>query len=92
MTQVTVRIPAVLRSFTGGAAELLSPPGSVGEIIRCIGESHPQLPARLLTAEGELRPHVNVFIGRENVRGLQGLSTPVGAGDIVSILPAVAGG
>lgn len=92
MTQVTVRIPGPLRSFTGGTAELKAPAGSVVEIIRCIGESHPQLPARLLTAEGELRPHVNVFIGRENVRGLQGLSTPVASGDVVSILPAVAGG
>lgn len=58
MTQVTVRIPGPLRSFTGGTAELKAPAGSVAEIIRCIGESHPQLPARLLTAEGELRPHV----------------------------------
>jgi molybdopterin converting factor small subunit len=89
MTQVTVRIPGPLRSFTG---ELQAPAGSIAEIFRYLGKSHPQLPARLLTAEGELRPHVNVFIGRENVRGLQGLSTPVAGGDVVSILPAVAGG
>jgi molybdopterin converting factor small subunit len=92
MTQVTVRIPAALRSFTGGASELTAAAGSVIEIIRCLGERHPQLLPRVLTTEGELRPHVNVFIGHANVRDLQGLSSPASAGDIVSILPAVAGG
>jgi molybdopterin converting factor small subunit len=47
---------------------------------------------RLLTAEGELRPFVNIFIGRVNVRGLKGLATEVTAGDVMTILPAVAGG
>ena len=92
MTDVIVRIPGPLRSFAGGAEQLLAPPGTVTEIIRCLGERHPQLPPRLLNAEGELRPHVNIFIGRENVRELQGLASPVASGAIVSILPAVAGG
>jgi molybdopterin converting factor small subunit len=48
--------------------------------------------SRLLDAEGGLRPYVNVFVGRANIRGLQGLSTPVATGEVVSILPAVAGG
>jgi len=92
MSQVTVRIPQALRSFTGGASELTATADSVAGIIRHLGEGHPQLPARLLTAEGELRPNVNIFIGRENVRELKGLSSPVADGDVVSILPAVAGG
>jgi molybdopterin converting factor small subunit len=92
MTRVIVRIPGSLRSFTGGASELSTASGSVAEIINRIGEAHPQLLPRLLTAEGELRPHVNIFIGRENVRDLHGLSSSVAVGDIVSILPAVAGG
>jgi molybdopterin converting factor small subunit len=92
MSLITVRVPGPLRSFTGGADELQAPSGTVGEIMQGIGERHPQLLPRLLTAEGELRPHVNVFVGRANIRGLQGLSTPVAGGEIVSILPAVAGG
>jgi molybdopterin converting factor small subunit len=92
MPQVTVCIPQALRSFTDGASELTAPPGSVAGIIRHLGERHPQLPSRLLTAEGELRPHVNIFIGRTNTRELNGLSSLVAEGDVVSILPAVAGG
>jgi molybdopterin converting factor small subunit len=92
MTEVIVRIPGPLRSFAGGAEQLLAPAGTVAEIIRFLGERHPQLPTRLLTAEGELRPHVNIFIGRENVRELQGLASAVASGGTVSILPAVAGG
>jgi len=53
---------------------------------------HPQLVHCLLTPEGELRPFVNVFVGRANTRGLQGLATPVPPGAVLSILPAVAGG
>jgi molybdopterin converting factor small subunit len=92
MTDVTVRIPGPLRSFTAGADELQAPAGTVAEVLRAIGICHPQLLSRLLDAEGGLRPYVNVFVGRANIRGLQGLSTPVATGEVVSILPAVAGG
>jgi molybdopterin converting factor small subunit len=92
MSQVTVRIPEALRPFAGGAAELTAPPGSVAAIIRHLGERYPQLPPRLLTAEGELRPNVNIFIGRENLRALNGLASAAVEGDVVSVLPAVAGG
>jgi molybdopterin converting factor small subunit len=60
--------------------------------MRELAGRHPQLVQRLLTPEGELRPFVNVFVGRANIRGLQGLATPVPPGAVVSILPAVAGG
>jgi len=92
MSQVTVRIPEALRPFTEGAGELAAPAGSIAAIIRHLGERHPQLPTRLLTAEGELRPNVNIFIGRDNLRSLDGLATAAVGGDVVSIVPAVAGG
>ena len=92
MTDILVRIPAPLQAFTAGQHELHAPAGTVAEILRDVARVHPQLVNRVLTAEGDLRPFVNVFVGRANVRGMQGLATSVPAGEIVSILPAVAGG
>jgi len=92
MTEVIVRIPGALRSFTAGQAELHVAAGTVAELIASIGASHPALPPRLLTPEGDLRPYVNVFVGAASVRGRQGLATPVEPGAVVSIIPAVAGG
>lgn len=92
MTEVTVRIPGPLRPFTGGEHEVRVAAGTVAEVILRIGERHPQVPPRLLTPEGDLRPYVNIFVGPANVRGLQGLATAVAQGAIISIIPAVAGG
>lgn len=92
MSEIVVRIPAALRAFADGLEELGAAPGTVGEVLEQVRARHPQLVQRVLTPEGELRPFVNVFVGRANVRGLQGLATPVPAGAIVSVLPAVAGG
>lgn len=92
MNDVVVRFPAALRDFAGGERELRAPPGTVAEVLGVLGESHPQLVQRVLDPDGEIRTFVNVFVGRSNVRALQGLATPVPAGGILSILPAVAGG
>jgi molybdopterin converting factor small subunit len=92
MTEIVVKIPAALRSFACGERELRAAPGTVADVLRHLAGPHPQLVRRLLTAEGELRPFVNIFIGRVNVRGLKGLATEVTAGDVMTILPAVAGG
>jgi molybdopterin converting factor small subunit len=92
MSEIVVRIPAALRSFTDGAHELSASPGTVADVLAAIRVGYPQFVQRLLTPEGELRPFVNVFVGRANIRALQGLATSVPAGTVVSILPAVAGG
>ena len=92
MGQISVRIPAVLRTFTGGAHELQVAPGTVADVLRELRARHPQLVPRLLTPEGALRPFVNVYVDRANIRSLQGLQTRVPAGTVLNILPAVAGG
>jgi molybdopterin converting factor small subunit len=92
MNEIVVRIPAALRGFTDGAQELSASPGTVGDVLAELRFRHPQLVQRVLTPEGELRPFVNVFIDRANVRALQGLATAVPPGTVVCILPAVAGG
>jgi molybdopterin converting factor small subunit len=92
MSEVIVRIPAALREFTAGEAELRVAAATVREALEVAYEQHPQLLQRLTTADGELRPFVNVFVGRDNVRDLQGLATTLRGEEILSILAAVAGG
>ncbi len=92
MNEIVVRVPSALQEYCAGAAELRAAAGTVADVLQQIGACHPQLLSRVLDADGELRPFVNVFVGRANVRALGGLATPVPPGEVVSILPAVAGG
>lgn len=92
MSHVTVLLPPPLQPFAGGAIELEVEAGTVGEALRRIGADRPALLARIVTPEGGLRPYVNVFVDDRNTRRLQGLQTPLADGDVVAIIPAVAGG
>jgi sulfur-carrier protein len=92
VSRVTVHIPPPLRPFTEGAAELTVEAGTVGEALARIGDDREALLSRILTPEGELRPYVNVFVGERNARRLDGLQTTLAEGDVVAIIPAVAGG
>ena len=92
MTSVTVRIPAPLRSYTHGADELRAEGATVAEAMRTLGAAHDGLLVRVLTPDGEPRQFVNIYLGSRNVRTLQGMATPVNDGDVISIVPAVAGG
>lgn len=92
MSTVTVRIPTPLRQFTNGADEVYVEGTTVGEVLNTLGASHVGLLERVMNPHGELRNFVNVYVGGDNVRSLEGLATPVSEQDIVSIIPAVAGG
>ena len=89
---VTVRVPTQLRPLTGGAGEIAVAGATVGEALRALDAAHPGLAERIFDESGELRRFVNVFVADEDVRFLEGLATPVADGQIVSVLPAVAGG
>jgi molybdopterin/thiamine biosynthesis adenylyltransferase/rhodanese-related sulfurtransferase/molybdopterin converting factor small subunit len=89
MSIVTVRIPTPLRPLAGGAPELRVQAATVGEALHALD---PDLVGRILTPEDQVRHFVNVYLGPDNVSGLEGLATPVGDGDVVAIVPAVAGG
>ena len=89
---VTVRIPTPLRAFTAGVSEVMVDPGSVADVVAALEAAHSGISARVLDDEGKLRRFVNVYVGDEDVRFLDGLQTPVPDGATVSIIPAVAGG
>jgi molybdopterin converting factor small subunit len=89
---VTVRIPAQLRTLTGGVGELSLSGSTVAEVLKDLDASHPGFADRLFDDTGGLRRFVNIFVADEDVRFLQGLDTTVTDGQTLSIVPAVAGG
>jgi molybdopterin synthase sulfur carrier subunit len=86
-----VRIPAPLRALTGGKDEVNGSGTTVGDVIDDIDKKHPGIRDRLLDAKG-VRRFVNIYVGEEDVRFLDGLKTTLKAGDQISIVPAIAGG
>jgi sulfur-carrier protein len=89
---VIVRVPAQLRTLTGGAGEVTVEGATVGEALKALDAAHPGFGGRLFDDAGALRRFVNVFLADEDVRFLEGLDTPVADGQTLSIVPAVAGG
>ena len=92
MSRVSVLIPQALRSLTGGASVLKVSAGTVEQALTAIEHDAPGFLARILTPEGEVRPLVNIFVGDTSIRERNGLATPVAEGDIIAVIPAVAGG
>ena len=86
-----VRIPAPLRPLTGGKDEVSAQGSTVGEVIEDLERRHPGVRDRLLDEKG-VRRFINIYVGEEDVRFLEGLKTPLKAGDSISIIPAIAGG
>lgn len=92
MSTATVRIPTPLRSFTGGSDEVRVKAENVKDALDALAERHAGIRERLLDERGDLRHFVNVFVGAQDIRSLHGLDTELGEGDVISIIPAVAGG
>jgi molybdopterin synthase sulfur carrier subunit len=88
----TVRIPSPLRSFTNGVAEVAVDADTLAAALNALEAQHPGIDNRLRDEAGELRRFVNVFVRDEDVRFLDGLNTALEPTDVVSIIPAVAGG
>ena len=89
---VTVRIPTTLRPMAGGASQVQVEGSTLAEVISALDAVHPGFKDRLLDETGAMRKFVNIFVADDDVRYLDGLATPVPAGETVSIIPAVAGG
>lgn len=88
---IEVRIPTILRQYTGGAKAIPGSGATLAEVIDDLESRHPGLRDRLVDDKG-LRRFVNVYLNDEDVRFLAGLQTEVADGDSVTVLPAVAGG
>lgn len=92
---VPVRLPTALRPYAGGQAVVdveVAAAGDVATLLDRLAEAHPALGRRLRDEQGGLRPHVNIFVGSDNIRDLDDLATGVPAGTEVSIIPAISGG
>jgi sulfur-carrier protein len=88
---VEVRVPTILRSFTGGAKQVAASGSSLQAVIADLDAAYPGIADRLVDDSG-LRRFVNVYLNDEDVRFLDGLQTPIADSDSITILPAVAGG
>ena len=91
---VVVAIPGPLQPYAGGHSMVVVSArcGTVGDALEALGEEYPGVRDRVLTEQGDVRQHLNVFVDEDNVRFASGLATPVADGSRVTILPAVSGG
>lgn len=92
--RVRVHLPGPLRELAGGRSELTvdAAAATVAAALEALWAACPAVRDRVVTEQGDVRPHVNVFVGTESIRSTGGLATPLREGAEVSILPAVSGG
>jgi len=89
---IDVRIPTILRSYTGGAKAVQGTGDTLADLLTDLDAQYPGIKGRLITEEGALHRFVNVYVNDEDVRFLGALDAKLSDGDVVAILPAVAGG
>ena len=92
--KVAFQLPGTLAAYAEGrgCVEVQTLVGTVGGALAVLFNRHPALRHRVLGEDGHVRPHVNLFVGRESIRHTGGLATPLEEGAEVFILPAVSGG
>jgi molybdopterin synthase sulfur carrier subunit len=91
---VRFQIPGALREFAGGRSqvEVESPPATLDQALLVLWTLCPGMRDRVVTEQGEVRQHINIFVGNEDIRYSGGLATPVTDESVISIVPAVSGG
>jgi len=89
---VTIYLVGPLRRYCEGASRLEIPAGTVRAALEHLEQSEPTLHRNLCDETGALRRHLNVFVGSDNIRDLEGIDTTLAAGDVLAFLPAVSGG
>ena len=87
-------IPGALREFSGGRSQvdIVAKPATVAQALLALWTLCPGMRDRVVTEQGEVRPHINIFVGDENIRYSGGLATRLSAESVISIVPAVSGG
>ena len=89
---VQVQLPSQLRALAGGAAQVSVDADTIGALLDGLGQRHAGLRERLLEPSGELRRFVRIFVNEEDIRFLADRDTKLAPGDVVAIVPAIAGG
>lgn len=89
---VDVRLPNILRPAAGGQATVAAAGDTVGEVFDDLIRQHPGLREQLLTSDGEIHRHLNIFLNDDDIRYLGKLGAKVGETDTLTLMPAVAGG
>jgi molybdopterin converting factor small subunit len=89
---VSVRIPTILRSYTGGESEVKAEGDDLSAVLDDLDANYSGIKGRILDESGQLRRFVNVYVGNDDVRFLDNLATPTPDGTQISVIPAVAGG
>ena len=91
---VTFHIPGPLREFTAGRSTVIieQSPATLAAALSTLWKLYPGLRDRITTEQGQMREHINIFIGAEDVRYTGGLTSRVSAGSDISIVPAISGG
>ena len=89
---ILVKVPTQLRGLTQGFAQVETTGATVSEALTDLGRSYPGVLERILDEGGNIRRFVNVYLEDENVRFLDGVDTEIEEGNVIAIIPAVAGG
>ena len=89
---VSVRIPTILRTYTDGESEVSAEGDTLAAVLDDLDANYSGIKGRVLDEGGELRRFVNVYVGNDDVRFIEGLQSPTPEGTQISIIPAVAGG
>jgi MoaD family protein len=89
---VTVKLPTILRKHAGGEARVGADGATLAEVLEDLESRYPGITKNVISDDGGLHRFINVYVNDEDVRYLGSLETTVAEGDVVSILPAVAGG
>jgi molybdopterin converting factor small subunit len=91
---LTFHIPGALREFTAGQSTIQIPdsPTTVAAALSTLWTIYPGLRDRIATEQGQIREHINIFVGEENIRYIGGIASPLPDGTEISIVPAVSGG
>jgi adenylyltransferase/sulfurtransferase len=87
-----LRIPTPLRTYTSGKSEVTVSGAKISEALIDLTTQYPAIKPHLFNETGELRPFVNLFVGENNIKDLQGVETPIKDGEKIMLIPSIAGG
>ncbi len=87
-----LRIPTPLRTYTNGQSEVNVSGSNISDALADLTTQYPSLKPHLFNDGGDLRPFVNLFVGENNIKDLQGVDTPIKEGEKIMLIPSIAGG